>query len=172
MWWPKMDQEIEQMVKACTECQIRHSAPPVAPLHPWKWPTHPWSRLHLDLAGPFLNNMFLILVDAHSKWLEVYPMSSTTSTAVIQRLRTVFAQLSYHSTEHHWPFSSWTPTGKETSFQTGSPQTWHYKQKSHDRHARDRCLGVDCESLLNGIKLDKPLRGEECSNSWTMHLIV
>ena len=52
MWWPKMDQEIEQMVKACSECQIHRSAPPVAPLHPWKWPTHPWSRLHLDFADP------------------------------------------------------------------------------------------------------------------------
>jgi len=42
--------------------------------------------------------MFLILVDAHSKWLEVYPMSSTTSTAVIQRLRTVFAQFGLPAT--------------------------------------------------------------------------
>ena len=98
MWWPNMDQEIERMVKSCTECQVHCSAPPVAPLHPWKWPTHPWSRLHLDFAGPFLNNMFLILVDSHSKWLEVFQMSSTTSTAVIQRLRTVFAQFGLPAT--------------------------------------------------------------------------
>ena len=29
---------------------------------------------------------FLVLIDAHSKWLEVYPMSSMTSTATIQQL--------------------------------------------------------------------------------------
>ena len=98
MWWPNMDQEIEQMVKSCTECQVHCSAPPVAPLHPWKWPTHPWSRLHLDFAGPFLNNMFLILVDSHSKWLEVFQMSSTTSIAVIQHLCTVFAQFGLPAT--------------------------------------------------------------------------
>jgi len=98
MWWQKMDQEIERLVKTCAECQIHHSAPPVAPLHPWKWATYPWLRLHLDFAGPFLNNMFLILLDAHSKWLEVYTMSSTASTAVIQCLRTVFAQFGLPAT--------------------------------------------------------------------------
>ncbi len=36
--------------------------------------------------------MFLIVIDSHSKWLEVFQMSTTTSQVVIQRLRTVFAQ--------------------------------------------------------------------------------
>ena len=26
----------------------------VTAIEPWKWPAHPWSRLHLDFAGPFL----------------------------------------------------------------------------------------------------------------------
>ena len=36
--------------------------------------------------------MFLVLRDAHFKWLEVFPMNSATSTAAIQQLRTTFAQ--------------------------------------------------------------------------------
>ena len=90
--WPGMDNQIEEMVKGCTSCQQHQSAPPVAPLHPWKWPTRPWSRLHIDFAGPFLNQMFLVLIDAYSKWIEVFPMTSTTSEATIHKLRTVFAQ--------------------------------------------------------------------------------
>ena len=39
-----------------------------------------------------MGHMFLVLIDAHSKWLEVYQMSSATSSATIQRLRTTFAQ--------------------------------------------------------------------------------
>ena len=35
--------------------------------------------------------MFLIVVDAHSKWLEVVPMLSTTSTVTIGKLRKIFA---------------------------------------------------------------------------------
>ena len=36
--------------------------------------------------------MFLILMDAHSKWLEVRLLSSTTSSSVISSLRSIFAQ--------------------------------------------------------------------------------
>ena len=93
MWWPGMDQDIEEMVRGCAECQINRPMPPQAPLQPWKWPTRPWARIHLDFAGPFLGQMFLILIDAHSKWIEVHPMTTITSMATIQKLRVTFAQL-------------------------------------------------------------------------------
>ena len=51
---------------------------PPAHLHPGLG--HPWSRLYLDYAGPFLGHMFLLLVDAHSKWVELFLMSSATSS--------------------------------------------------------------------------------------------
>lgn len=35
--------------------------------------------------------MFMIVVDAHSKWLEVYKMAQITSTATITRLKRLFA---------------------------------------------------------------------------------
>ena len=54
VWWPKMDYEIEEMLKKCQICQELHPTPPAAPLHPWEWPTQPWSRIHLDFAGPFI----------------------------------------------------------------------------------------------------------------------
>ena len=91
-WWPGMDREIESMVRGCSVCQQERPDPPPSPLQPWQWPTRPWSRLHLDFAGPFLGHMFLILIDAHSKWLEVYQMRSITSSATIEQLRTTFAQ--------------------------------------------------------------------------------
>ncbi len=42
-------------------CQAVKRAPPVAPLHPWVWPSRPWQRVN---AGPFQGSMFLIAVDA------------------------------------------------------------------------------------------------------------
>ena len=63
----------------------------MAPLHPWLWPSKPWARIHLDFAGPFLGRMFLIVVDAHSKWPEVVEMSSTTTTNTIVVLRRLFS---------------------------------------------------------------------------------
>ena len=91
IWWPGMDAEIENLVKSCAVCQECRPAPAVAPLHPWEWPSQPWSRLHLDFAGPFLGHMWLIIVDAHSKWLDVHMMTSITSSHTIEKLRIVFA---------------------------------------------------------------------------------
>ena len=45
----------------------------------------PWQQVHIDFAGPFMGKMFLI-VDSHSKWLEVEVMSSITSEAAIETL--------------------------------------------------------------------------------------
>ena len=44
--------------------------------------------IHADYAGPFKGKMFLVLVDAYSKWLEVI---ITTSSCTIEHLRQVFA---------------------------------------------------------------------------------
>jgi transposase InsO family protein len=35
--------------------------------------------------------MFLIVIDAHSKWPDVFHMTSTTATATVKTLRTLFA---------------------------------------------------------------------------------
>ena len=79
-WWPCLDKDIEHTAKSCKSCQSSKHAPPSAPLQPWTWPAKPWQRIHIDYAGPFLGRSFLVVVDAHSKWPEVFEMS-TTSTA-------------------------------------------------------------------------------------------
>ena len=83
--------EIVKKVKGCYKCQSNQSAPAEAPLHPWEWPGLPWSRIHIDYAGPYKGEMFLVVMDAFSKWLEVHRMKSITSTATIEKLREMFA---------------------------------------------------------------------------------
>lgn len=53
--------------------------PEHVPLHPWEWPASPWERVHVDFAGPFMGSTILVVVDACSKWPEVFIMSTTTS---------------------------------------------------------------------------------------------
>ena len=91
VWWPEMDEDIKNMVKACLPCQSVKSSPPAAPLHPWLWPSKPWSRVHIDFAGPFKGKMYFLLVDAHSKWPEIHEMSSTTTQKTIDILRSLFS---------------------------------------------------------------------------------
>ena len=61
------------------------------PLHPWEWPSRPWARVHTDHAGPFNGKLFLILIDAHSKWMDVKIVSSTSSEVTIATLHRIFA---------------------------------------------------------------------------------
>lgn len=38
-----------------------------------------------------MGQLFLIVIDAYSKWIEAYPTSSTSATATIEKLRQAFA---------------------------------------------------------------------------------
>ena len=38
-----------------------------------------------------MGHMFLVLVDAHSKWIEVHIMQSITSAKTIEKLRIIFS---------------------------------------------------------------------------------
>ena len=91
VWWPGIDREIEKLTKSCSGCITYKKNPPEAPIHPWEFPSKPWSRIHIDFAGPFLGSMYLIIVDAYSKWPIVKIMKTTTSSKVVEELRTVFA---------------------------------------------------------------------------------
>ena len=55
VWWPQIDDDLEEVVKRCKQCQCLQNQPPVAPLQPWEWPEKPWVRVHADYAGPFLS---------------------------------------------------------------------------------------------------------------------
>jgi len=91
VWWPNTDDDIESTVQQCAQCQQSRNLPPDAPLQPWKWPEKPWFRLHLDYAGPFMGKMFLVIIDAHSKWIDVHATSSATSSTTIEKLQVTFA---------------------------------------------------------------------------------
>ena len=87
LWWPGMDADIERCVKSCSACQVSRSMPPAAPPHPWVKPERPWSRVHIYYAGLFLGQMFLLLVDAPLKWLEIHATRTSTSAKNICECR-------------------------------------------------------------------------------------
>ena len=60
-------------------------------LHPWQLVESPWQRIHIDFARPFLQQMFLIVIDSFSKWPEVIVMKSTTATITIDELCCLFS---------------------------------------------------------------------------------
>lgn len=94
VWWPRIDREIESLAASCAICVRERKAPAATPLTPWPWPDKVWSRVHCDFLGPLFGHMFMIIVDAHSKWPEIIDMGiCTQATRVISEMRKVFARL-------------------------------------------------------------------------------
>ena len=91
VWWPGLDSDIISKVQGCEICQSNRSSPAKAPLHLWEWPSRPWDIVHIDHTGPFHGKLFLILIDAHSKWMDVQIVSSTPSEVTIATLHRIFA---------------------------------------------------------------------------------
>ena len=65
--------------------------PPKAPVHAWEWPERPWTRIHVDHAGPIQGKNILIVVNAHSKWIEAHVVQSISVNATIDKLQSTFA---------------------------------------------------------------------------------
>ena len=91
LWWPGLDKDLEFLVNSCSECLEKRPMPRKAELHPWEWPNHPWHRIHVDYAGPVRGKYFLVVVDAHSKWVEVFPSNGPTANDTIKHLRHCFS---------------------------------------------------------------------------------
>ena len=91
IWWPKMDEELSNLVKKCDDCNKHKAANTKVSLHPWTWPERPMQRIHIDLAETRRGEVYFVLVDAHSKWPEVLRIRNSTSSEVIRTLRRIFA---------------------------------------------------------------------------------
>ncbi|CAB0003751.1 unnamed protein product [Nesidiocoris tenuis] len=91
-WWPCLDQQIEEITSNCNVCIQSRSDPPKSKLQTWPWPSRPWTRIHIDFLGPINAKYFLVVYDAHSKWIECFPTNRTTSEVVIDKLLECFAR--------------------------------------------------------------------------------
>ncbi|GFR13178.1 uncharacterized protein K02A2.6 [Trichonephila clavata] len=86
VYWKNIDKDIEEAAKNCFDCARYKADPTKAKVHYWVYPSLPWERIHVELAGPIFEYTFFLIVDAHSKWLEVYPMKTTTTTRENHRM--------------------------------------------------------------------------------------
>lgn len=91
-WWPNLSNDIENLARTCAQCQIYKHNPNRVEKHIWEPATKPFERVHVDYAGPFLNHTFFILVDAYTKWPEVFITKGMTSEETIQICNKIFAR--------------------------------------------------------------------------------
>ena len=91
-WWPGLDKAIEEITDSCDTCLQFRINPPKSPLKSWPWPDRPWTRIHIDFLGPIETKHYLVVQDAHSKWIECYQCARTSSDVVIRCLLDCFSR--------------------------------------------------------------------------------
>lgn len=91
VWWNKIDNDIENLVKNCFECNAYRNNPVKITNHIWEPASIPFERVHADFAGPFLGHYFFILVDSFTKWPEIHVVKNINSVTTIEICRKIFA---------------------------------------------------------------------------------
>ncbi|KAK2575241.1 hypothetical protein KPH14_012756 [Odynerus spinipes] len=92
-WWPGLDKDIEEFGKRCLTCRSSANLPEKAALVKFKEAERPFERVHIDFLGPFKGKVYLIIVDAYSKWPEIVEMAGGADTNnTIEKLRECFAR--------------------------------------------------------------------------------
>ena len=91
VWWPGLDTQIENMARQCFQCEQNAREPTRIPMTPWLFPQRPWSRIHLDYAGPTEGKMIQVVVDAYSKLIDTAVVKSANAHTTIEELRKLFS---------------------------------------------------------------------------------
>ena len=90
VWWPNIDADIEEMVLKCEPCQFNQAKNSQRNLVPWPKAQSVFERVHIDFLH-FRGHDILLLVDAYSKWLELWALKRTDAKPVIRQLRQCFS---------------------------------------------------------------------------------
>ncbi|KAJ8880949.1 hypothetical protein PR048_017422 [Dryococelus australis] len=106
-WWPGMDNDIEAVAKTCSNCEMEKPNPTKCELQNWPFITGPWQRIHVDFPGPWQGKLYLIMLEAFSKWLEEAEVPSTAAKHTIKVLQSLFARfgLCTHLVSNGPPFN-------------------------------------------------------------------
>ena len=91
LWWPGISADLSNWIERCNFCQIHKRKQRAEPLNPSTLPDRPWQKLAMDLFE-FDSQKYLITVDCFSRWIEVDPLKSTSSKAVIDKLDQHFSR--------------------------------------------------------------------------------
>lgn len=96
VWWPKMDQQIEQFVKKCKGCTLVGAPAAPEPIKRTELPSKPWQHIAIDFCGPLPSGHHLfVIVDYYSRFVEVEIMTKIDSFKAIERLKIIFARFGF-----------------------------------------------------------------------------
>ncbi|XP_055918537.1 uncharacterized protein K02A2.6-like [Eupeodes corollae] len=92
VYWPRIDEDIATYVRQCQSCATAAKSPIKTTLQSWPITTSPMEIIHIDIAGPTDGFFYFIVVDSFSKWLDVFQITSITSSVIVSKLNEFFSR--------------------------------------------------------------------------------
>ncbi len=94
VYWPGINNQIEQLVSQCDTCQTHQNLQSQEPMLEHATPKVPWTKVATDLfhITP-LEKHYLIIVDYTSKFFEVSEIENCQSSTVIEHTKQVFSRM-------------------------------------------------------------------------------
>ena len=90
IWWPGMYSDVENYVKKCMIC-VKQSSVKHQPWTENPLPEGPWVEVGADVFQ-IRDELFLILVDYYTRWIETLPIRCQTSNEVVKAMKCLFAR--------------------------------------------------------------------------------
>ena len=91
MFWPGMNCQVEDAVSNCPASTKHQSSNSKEPMIAHKLPDRLWQNVATDLFE-LDNEHYLIVVDYYSRYFELERMPTTTSAAVINKMKSIFSR--------------------------------------------------------------------------------
>ena len=92
VYWASMRKDIFNYVAACKDCQkFKYNNIPTATPMQLHEVFEPWNTIGIDIMGPFpvtsrQKRFLLVIVDYFTRWIEIFPMRTTTSIDIAEIL--------------------------------------------------------------------------------------
>ena len=87
LFWPGMSGDIKEHISTCEICQCYHAQQQPQTLLPTEITDRPWQKVGLDRFY-FNGQNYMVTMYYYSNFIEVDQLSSTSSQAVIKKLKT------------------------------------------------------------------------------------
>jgi len=91
IWWPGWSSDIAAFIAECNTC-IKNGVIKHQPHQETELPKGPWEEVAVDVFV-FTGNLYLVIVDYYTRWIEAPSLTAQTSSVVIGTLKSVFSRL-------------------------------------------------------------------------------
>ena len=91
IWYPGIDKDVEETVKSCQQCINNRNKPSQKCHVEWEKTSRVFSRIHID-HFEFEKQLFLLVIDSSSKYIECEIAKSTSASETIDLLTVIFSR--------------------------------------------------------------------------------